>query len=112
MLVEIKNLVKRYDYLLALDHVDLSIEEGEIYGLLGPNGAGKSTLINAIVGLIKNDDGEINLFNQGTGKDRLIKKNIGIVPQEIAIFQDLAAQENLIFFGKLYGLQENCYRSE
>jgi ABC-2 type transport system ATP-binding protein len=106
MLLQTKNLVKRYGDVLAVDHVNIDIQEGEIFGLLGPNGAGKTTLINMILGLTKIDGGDINIF----GKDSIrhageVKKNIGIVPQEIAIYEDLTAAENITFFGRLYGLR-------
>lgn len=111
MIVEIRNLVKRYDSSLALDHVTLSIKEGEIYGLLGPNGAGKTTMINTMMGLLKIDGGEIYILNKDLKKEeREIKKEVGIVPQEIAIFEDLTAYENVTFFGKLYGLRDGLLK--
>ena len=106
MLVEVKNLVKRYKDVLAVDDVSLSIEEGEILGLLGPNGAGKTTTINAMIGLTKPDSGEILIFSKKFKEHELeIKRNLGVVPQDIAIFEDLTAYENLCYFGKLYGLR-------
>lgn len=105
MVVEIKNLVKRYGDFLALDNVNLSIKEGDIFGLLGPNGAGKTTAINTMVGLTQMDGGEIKLFGKSIRSSEIeIKKNIGIVPQDIAVFDDLTANENVTFFGRLYGL--------
>ena len=106
MVLEIKNIVKRYNDVLAVDNVSLSIREGEIYGLLGPNGAGKSTTINTILGLTKIDSGSISVFGKDFGSNEMeIKKEIGIVPQDIAVFEDLSAYENVVFFGKLYGLK-------
>lgn len=106
MLVEIKDLVKRYDNKLAVDHANLTIAKGEIYGLLGPNGAGKTTIINTMLGLTKYDSGEINIFGKNFRKSEYdIKREIGIVPQDIAIFEDLTAQENVTYFGRLYGLK-------
>ena len=106
MLVEVKNLVKRYKDVLAVDNVSLSIEEGEILGLLGPNGAGKTTTINAMIGLTKVDSGEILIFGKNFKDCELeIKRNLGVIPQDIAIFEDLTAYENLCYFGKLYGLK-------
>ena len=111
MLVEIKNLVKRYGDLLALDNVTLGIKEGEIFGLLGPNGAGKSTAINTLVGLSKMDGGEVKIFGKDLKTNELeIKKQIGLVPQEIALFDDLTAYENITFFGKLYGLKDGLLK--
>lgn len=111
MVVEIKNLVKRYGDLLALDNVNISIREGEIFGLLGPNGAGKSTAINTIVGLTKIDGGEVRIFGKDLMTNELeIKKQIGIVPQDIAVFEDLTGYENVTFFGKLYGLKDDLLK--
>lgn len=106
MIVEIKNLVKRYKDFIAVDNLSLSIKEGEIFGLLGPNGAGKTTTINTILGLSKKDSGEIKVFGRSMDKnEEEIKRNIGIVPQNIALFNDLKAYENVEFFGRLYGLR-------
>jgi len=106
MVIEIKNLVKRYNGNLAVDNVSMKIKRGEIYGLLGPNGAGKTTTINSIIGLTKIDSGTIKIFDKDFNKHEMdIKKNLGIVPQEIAVFEDLTAYENVLFFAKLYGLR-------
>ena len=109
MLLEMKSLMKRYGDTAAVDHINLSVGEGEIFGLLGPNGAGKTTTINMLMGLSRIDGGVIHVF----GKDSVrhaaeIKGQIGIVPQEIAIYEDLTAAENVAFFGKLYGLKGAC----
>lgn len=106
MITVFKDVSKFYGTHLALDHVNFEIEKGEIIGLLGPNGAGKTTAIKALVGLVPIDSGEITLFNENFKKnENSIKKRIGIVPQEIVIFDDLTARENLIFFGQLYGIK-------
>lgn len=106
MIVEIKNLVKRYKDFIAVDNLSLSIKEGEIFGLLGPNGAGKTTTINTILGLSKKDSGEVKIFGKSMDKSEgEIKRNTGIVPQNIALFNDLKAYENVEFFGRLYGLR-------
>lgn len=105
-ILKIRNLVKKYNNIAAVDNVSFDIQEGEIFGLLGPNGAGKSTTINSICGLIRIDQGEIiidgiNLKSDMTGA----KKKLGLVPQEIAVFDNLTARENVEFFGKLAGLR-------
>lgn len=106
MITVFKDVSKFYGTHLALDHVNFEIEKGEIIGLLGPNGAGKTTAIKALVGLVPIDSGEIILFNENFKKnENSIKRRIGIVPQEIVIFDDLTARENLIFFGQLYGIK-------
>ena len=113
MIVEINKLLKRYGDVLALDHVNLKIKEGEIYALLGPNGAGKTTTINIISGLTSFDEGEVSVFDKNIKKHELdIKREIGIVPQDIAVFDDLTAYENVMFFGRLYGLKGNVLKEK
>lgn len=105
-IIEIKDLIKRYDRDIAVDNINLNIEEGEIFGLLGPNGAGKSTTINMLCGLIKPTGGEI-IIDGDTIDSRKVdyKRKIGLVPQEIALYENLSAEENITFFGKLAGLR-------
>ena len=105
-IVELKNVTKRYNDKLVVDNLSFSIKEGEIFGLLGPNGAGKSTTISIIVGLIKNDGGEIIINGYSINSNpSLAKKSIGLVPQDIALYKNLSAVDNLRFWGTLYGLQ-------
>lgn len=105
-IIEVKNVTKRFDDKLVTDNISLNIEEGEIFGLLGPNGAGKSTLINIIVGLIEKDKGSISICGMDISKEPLkTKRLIGLVPQEIALFEGLNARDNLEYFGGLYGLR-------
>lgn len=104
--IEIKNLTKRFSDKLVLDNVSLKIEEGEVFGLLGPNGAGKSTLINLMVGLIKPDNGDAVVEGYSIKKEPIkVRERIGVVPQEIALFESLNAKDNLEYFGGLYGLK-------
>ena len=106
LLLEVKNLVKRYKDFLAVDNLNIEIEEGEILGFLGPNGAGKTTTISAITGMSKLDSGEIKIFGLDMKThEKEIKKQIGVVPQDIAVYEDLTAYENLDYFGRLYGLK-------
>ncbi|MCB2296715.1 ABC transporter ATP-binding protein [Clostridium tagluense] len=105
-IVKIEGLAKKFKDIIAVDNVSLSIEEGEIYGLLGPNGAGKSTIINILCGLLTMDKGKIEILGKGIeSSSTYIKQNIGVVPQEIAIYEDLTAYENVKFFASLYGLK-------
>ena len=96
-------LGKRYRDLLALDHLDLSIAPGEIFGLLGPNGSGKTTAINCMLSLLTFDRGEIRLFGEVMGPARYdLKRRIGIVPQQVAVLEELTVRENIDFFCALY----------
>ena len=101
--IEIKELVKRYKELLALDHFNLEVREGEILGFLGPNGCGKTTAINCMLGLLTYDKGDIRIFGEAMVPNAYhIKKNIGLVPQELAYFEQLTVYENIDFFCGLY----------
>ncbi|MBR6171824.1 MAG: ABC transporter ATP-binding protein [Eubacterium sp.] len=101
--VKVTNLVKRYKELIALDNFSLEIEKGEVFGLLGPNGSGKSTTINCILSLLTYDKGEVELFGEKMTKDRNdLKKRIGLVSQNVAVFDELTVYENVDFFCGLY----------
>lgn len=101
--VEVKNLVKRYGDLMALDHLNLVVESGEVFGFLGPNGSGKTTAINCILQLLTYDKGDIYLFDQPMTPVRYdLKARIGIVPQEVAVFDELSVRENIDYFCGLY----------
>ena len=103
MVVKIENLVKRYGDLVALDHFNLEIEEGEIFGLLGPNGSGKSTTINCMLALLEYDKGNIEIFGREmTPKSYDIKKDIGVIMQNVAVFEELTVYENIDYFCGLY----------
>ena len=96
-------MVKRYKELLALDHFNLEVREGEILGFLGPNGCGKTTTINCMLGLLTYDKGDIRIFGEAmTPNAYHIKENIGLVPQELAYFEQLTVYENIDFFCGLY----------
>lgn len=101
--VDVNNLVKRYKEVLALDHLEFHIEPGEIFGLLGPNGSGKTTAINCILQLLTYDKGEIKLFGEKMAPNRYdLKRRIGIVPQNVAVFEELTVRENIDYFCALY----------
>ena len=101
--IRIDNLVKRYGNFVALDHLKLEINEGEIFGLLGPNGSGKTTTISCLLALLKYDKGEIDIFGEKMTPDRYeLKRNIGIVPQEVAVFDELTVRQNIDYFCGLY----------
>lgn len=103
MVIEIKDLVKKYKDITALDGFDLDIKEGERLALLGPNGCGKTTAINCIMGLLKFNSGSVKVFGEemGPGKNN-IKARIGLVPQEIVVSENLTVRENVDYFCGLY----------
>lgn len=102
-MIQIENLVKRYGDVVALDHLNLSIEEGEIFGLLGPNGSGKTTAINCMLALLKYDKGTIRIMGQEMKPDSYdLKRQIGVVLQNVAVFKDLNVYENIDYFCGLY----------
>lgn len=105
-LVAFREVVKKYDTALTVNHLTFDIGEGEIFGLLGPNGAGKSTTIHMLSGLLSMTSGDITVGGHSIRKQPLeVKRQIGLVPQELAIYENLTARENVTFFAKLYGLR-------
>ncbi|OMF37617.1 export ABC transporter ATP-binding protein [Paenibacillus sp. FSL H8-0548] len=110
-LVSFREVVKKYDTTLTVNHLTFNIGEGEIFGLLGPNGAGKSTAIHMLSGLLDPSSGDILVDGFSIRKQPLeVKKRIGLVPQELAIYESLTARENVTFFAKLYGLKGSLLR--
>lgn len=109
MIVEVNNLVKKYkNGVVALNGINLEVREGEIFGLLGPNGSGKTTCINCILSLLKYDSGTINVFDKkmmSTSYD--LKKDIGVIMQNVAVFDELTVYENIDFFCGLYIKDKN-----
>ncbi|MDP4164473.1 MAG: ABC transporter ATP-binding protein [Bacillota bacterium] len=104
--LEIKNLTKKFGDFIAVDNMSLNVQEGEIFGFLGSNGAGKSTTINLVSGLLRNNGGEIMILGKSIASEsKFAKMNIGIVPQDLAIYEDMTAYENVRFFAGLYGLR-------
>lgn len=102
-MIEVKNLVKRYGDLVALDHFNMEVQDGEIFGLLGPNGSGKSTAINCMLSLLKYDKGEIRLFGQPMSSENYeVKRQIGVVLQNVAVYNELTVSENIDYFCGLY----------
>ena len=102
-IVSVDNLVKRYGSLTAVDHLTLNIGEGEVFGLLGPNGSGKTTTINCILQLRSYDHGQVELFGRrATPTSYDLKRRVGVVPQEVAVFNELSVRENVDAFCALY----------
>lgn len=101
--VKISNLVKRYKELIAVDHFDLEIKQGEVFGLLGPNGSGKTTTINCLLSLLDFDKGEIEIFGEKmTPTNYALKKRIGVISQNVAVYDELTVYENIDYFCGLY----------
>lgn len=101
--IEVRELVKRYADKLALDYLNMNVRTGEIYGLLGPNGSGKTTAINCILRLLTYDSGQIRAFGGKMGPTAYdLKRRIGVVPQDVAVFNELTVQENIEYFCSLY----------
>ncbi|OYT16072.1 MAG: export ABC transporter ATP-binding protein [Bacteroidetes bacterium 4572_77] len=106
-MIEIKNISKSFGALKALNNLSIKVEKGEFYSLLGPNGAGKTSCINMIGGLLQASSGDIFIDGKSVFKEsKAIKSKIGIVPQEIALYNDLSALENLRFWGKINGVKK------
>ena len=104
-MLTIENVTKRFGEIVALDGVSLSLARGEFFGLLGPNGAGKTTLMSLVAGLRAPDSGIISINGQRVGRNAMAPRHeLGFVPQAIALYEELSAEENLRLFGKLYGL--------
>jgi len=110
--IQVKDLHKDFGDIHAVQGIDFSIQKGEIFSLLGPNGAGKSTIISMLSGLLRPDKGEAFVMgNSITEALTEAKKHIGVVPQDIALYEDLSARENLIFWGKMYNLRGKALRT-
>ena len=102
-IIEVKNLTKKYKKLTAVDDLSFEVYEGEILGLLGPNGSGKSTTINCLLSLLKTDNGKIKILGKNMNPDSYdIKRQIGVIFQDVAVFEELTVYENIDYFCGLY----------
>ncbi|AQP96057.1 MULTISPECIES: ABC transporter ATP-binding protein [Bacillus] len=105
-MLELKKLTKKYDDFTAVNNISLTVEDGEVFGLLGPNGAGKSTMVSMISTVLAPTSGTIKVDNKSLKEKPIeIKKIMGVVPQDLALYETLSAKDNLNFFGSLYGLK-------
>jgi ABC-2 type transport system ATP-binding protein len=100
----LSHLRKSFGPVVAVDDLSLTVPRGSIFGFLGPNGAGKTTTISMAVGLLRPDSGKVTLEGHGDPADPRVRSRVGVAPQAIALYEDLTAEENLAFFGRLYGL--------
>lgn len=111
-MIEVRDLVKKYGSKRAVDGLSFRVEKGELFGLLGPNGAGKTTTINVLATLLTGDGGTASIGGHDVASDATaVRRLIGVVPQEIALYLDLTARDNLSFWGQLYGLSGKALRS-
>jgi linearmycin/streptolysin S transport system ATP-binding protein len=104
MILDIKHISKSYNDIVALKKFSLNLAKGEVLGLLGPNGAGKTTLISILSGTLQDFSGSVTFKGQNLFTNRLLKNNMGIVPQDMAFYEDLNAMDNLMFWGGLYDI--------
>jgi ABC-2 type transport system ATP-binding protein len=105
-MIRVDELRKSFGELKAVDDVSFEVRDGEIFGLLGPNGAGKTTSINMICGVLRPDAGRVLVDDRDIWREpEAVKRDLGVVPQEIAVYEDLTARDNLHFWGSLYGLK-------
>jgi linearmycin/streptolysin S transport system ATP-binding protein len=103
-LLTLENVRKTYGATVAVDGLSLTVARGEVLGLLGPNGAGKSTSVNLAVGLLAPDAGAVRIDGKGSPTDPAVRRSIGVAPQALAVYDLLSGEENLHFFGEVYGL--------
>jgi ABC-2 type transport system ATP-binding protein len=101
----LSNVRKSYGKIVAVDGLSLSIRKGELFGLLGPNGAGKSTSVSLAVGLLAPEAGSVTIEGHGDPQSPAVRQAIGVAPQALALYDNLTAEENLRFFGEVYGLE-------
>ncbi len=112
MMVDVDGLMKSFGRVQALDGVSFSIEKGEIFGLLGPNGAGKTTTVRVLTGVLKPDAGRVLISGREVSPSAPdVRRLIGVVPQQITVYEELTALDNLLFWGRLYGLTGETIRS-
>ncbi len=104
-MIQVEHLRRSFGSLVAVDDMSFEVRDGEIFGLLGPNGAGKTTTINMICGVLQPDSGRVLVDDSDIWiESKRVKQSLGVVPQEIAVYEDLTARDNLNFWGSLYGL--------
>lgn len=111
-MIRVSELRKSFGSVRALDGVSFHAERGEVLGLLGPNGAGKSTALSICTGLIVPDSGSVELGDAGSPRDAAARRLIGLAPQQIALYEDLTARENLVFLAKIHGVHDPVRRAD
>jgi ABC-2 type transport system ATP-binding protein len=111
-MIKVENLKKRFENVVALDDVSFEIQKGQTFGLLGPNGAGKTTTINILCGLVRPDHGTVSLDGKTDPTLPEVRLALGVVPQTLALYEELSAVDNLRFFGRMYGLAGSKLRKQ
>src|SRR5437762_11735345 len=107
-IIEARGLTRRFGELTAVDHLDLSVARGEIFGLVGPDGAGKTTTLRLLCGLLDPDEGEIQIGGQSVQRHLLaVKDRIGYMAQRFGLYLDLTVEENLFFYADLFGIPDS-----
>src|ERR1700757_4895154 len=107
-IIEVRGMTKRFDELTAVDHVDLTVAAGEIYGFLGPNGSGKTTFLRMLCGLLRADDGSGQVLGHDViAESEAIKRVVGYMTQRFSFWEDLSIEENLEFVARLYGIDNS-----
>src|SRR4051794_35184566 len=109
-MLRLSHLRKAFGTLIAVDDLSLEVSKGEVFGLLGPNGAGKSTSIGMSVGLVAPDSGTVDVEGFGSPASPAARRGIGVAPQSLALYEELTGEENLRFFGEVYGLRGSRLR--
>lgn len=111
-LVDVREIYRKFENIQALDGISFTVKEGEIFGLLGPNGAGKTTLVRIITGVLRPNAGRVLIGGREISPaTRDVRRIVGVVPQQITVYEDLTAWDNLLFWGRLYGLRGADLRS-
>src|SRR6516225_11572445 len=104
--IEVHGMTKRFGALTAVDHVDLTVRSGEIYGFLGPNGSGKTTFLRMLCGLLRADDGDGQVLSHGViAESEAIKREVGYMTQRFSFWEDLSIEENLDFVARMYAVK-------
>ena len=111
-MLKVSDIRKSYGALRALDGVTLSVGRGEVLGLLGPNGAGKSTTIAVCTGLASPDSGSVTVGDAGSPRDHGVRRLLGLAPQQVALYGDLSARENLVFLARIHGVRDPVRRAD